>query len=301
MSEALTGLRRNKSMAISLIVTLTVSLLLAALGLLMQQQADRNDEHWGERLQLTVVLCYPDAQTDNCLDDRHASDEERAAVEQLLNGHPEVREFEHRTLQDNLDRAEQLLGQTETGRAQLSTLTIDDVYESYFVTLHDPHQFEGILAELETSPGVHQVSSLREVLEPIFEILDKIGWAAFVAALILIVAAILQVTNTVRMTAIVRAREIGIMRLVGASQWHIQWPFILEAIVAALVAAALACAGLAAFMYFVVYGYLRETLGEITLWVSWTDAFLVMGATTLISLALAVIPTLIVTRRHLDV
>ena len=103
------------------------------------------------------------------------------------------------------------------------------------------------------------------------------------------------------MNVLERTREIGIMRLVGASSWHIQLPFILESMLAALISAALAAAGLAAFMYFVVYGYLRDTLGEITTWVRWQEAVVVMGYTTVLALLLALVPTLVMTRKYLDV
>ena len=91
------------------------------------------------------------------------------------------------------------------------------------------------------------------------------------------------------------------MRLVGASSWHIQMPFVLESLIAALASALLAAIGMAAFMWFVVYGYLRDTLGRITTWVRWEDAFVVMGWTTLLAVLLALIPTLVMTRKYLDV
>jgi cell division transport system permease protein len=103
------------------------------------------------------------------------------------------------------------------------------------------------------------------------------------------------------MTAYARRREIGIMRLVGASSWHIQLPFVLESLIAALLSAALAAAGLAAFMYFVVYRYLRHTLGQLTTWVGWNEAIVVVGMTTGLALVLALIPTLLMTRKYLDV
>src|SRR4029079_15746411 len=117
----------------------------------------------------------------------------------------------------------------------------------------------------------------------------------------LIVAAVLQVSNTIRMTAFARRREIGIMRLVGASSWHIQLPLVLESMLPALFPAVLSALGLAGFMSFVVYGYLRETLGQITTWVRWQEAVTVVGWTTVLALILALIPTLVMTRKYLDV
>ena len=149
--------------------------------------------------------------------------------------------------------------------------------------------------------GVGNVQSLKKLLGPLFEILDKMRWAALATSLLLIVAAILQVSNTIRMTAYARRREIGIMRLVGASSWHIQLPFVLESLLAALVSAALAAGGLAAFMSFVVYGYLRTQLGELTTWIRWQEAAAVMGYTTVLAMLLALVPTLVMTRKYLDV
>ena len=149
--------------------------------------------------------------------------------------------------------------------------------------------------------GVGNVNSLRKLLGPLFEILEKLRWATLGMSLLLIFAAILQVSNTIRMTAFARRREIGIMRLVGASSWHIQLPFVLESLLAALISAMLAAGGLAAFMYVVVYGYLRNTLGQITTWVRWEDAAVVIGWTTALALVLALVPTLVMTRKYLDV
>jgi cell division transport system permease protein len=299
-SELLTNLSRNKSMTISLVVTMTVSLLLAALGLLIQAQADRTEKYFGDRLQLQVNLCTKNSPAATCIGGT-ATDEQKRAVQEALRTNPEVKRFDVRTPDENYEQAKQLLGQTGTGRKQLETLGPDVFPESYFVTLTDPQKSEGVVSELSGMDGVGSVTSLRRLLGPLFEILEKMRWAALGTSLLLIVAAVLQVSNTIRMTAFARRREIGIMRLVGASSWHIQMPFVLESMLAALISAGLAAIGLAGFMYVVVYGYLRETLGQITTWVRWQEAIVVVGWTTLLAMILALIPTLVMTRRYLDV
>lgn len=300
LTELRASLTRNTSMTISLVVTMSVSLLLASLGLLIQSQAERTEQYFGDRLQLQVNLCTKNSPAATCVGGA-ATDEQKAAVRTALEDNPEVKAVTVRTPDENYAQARELLGQTDTGRKQLETLGVDSFPESYFVTLKDPQQFDGVVSEVSGMDGVGNVNSLRDLLGPLFEMLDKMQWAALVTAGLLIIAAILQVSNTIRMTAFARRREIGIMRLVGASSWHIQAPFVLESLVAALVSAALAAAGLAAFMHFVVYGYLRDTLGRITTWVRWEDAFLVMGMTTVLALLLALVPTFVMTRKYLDV
>ncbi len=300
LSELRTSLSRNKSMTISLVVTMSVSLLLAALGLLIQSQADRTEKYFGDRLQLQVNLCTKNSPSATCLGGV-ATDEQKAAVKEALNTNPEVKSFDIRSPAENYEQARELLGQTDTGKKQLETLGPSAFPESYFVTLKDPQEFDGVVSQVSGMDGVGNVNSLRKLLGPLFEILEKMRWAALGTSLLLIVAAILQVSNTIRMTAYARRREIGIMRLVGASSWHIQLPFLLESMLAALISAALAAIGLGLFMYIVVYGYLRDTLGQITTWVRWQESFLVMGYTTVLAVVLALVPTLVMTRKYLDV
>ena len=299
-SELLTNLSRNKSMTISLVVTMTVSLLLAALGLLIQAQADRTEKYFGDRLQIQVNLCTKNSPAATCIGGT-ATEAQKRAVQQALRTNPEVKRFDVRSPAENYEQAKQLLGQTGTGRKQLETLGPDVFPESYFVTLADPQKSEGVVSELSGMDGVGSVTSLRRLLGPLFEILEKMRWAALGTSMLLIVAAVLQVSNTIRMTAFARRREIGIMRLVCASSWHIQLPFVLESLLAAVISASLAAVGLIGFMYFVVYGYLRETLGQITTWVRWQEAVTVIGWTTVLAGVLALIPTLVMTRKYLDV
>ena len=300
LSEVGTGIRRNLSMTVSLVVTMTVSLLLASLGLLMQTQADRTEAYFGDRLQLQVNMCTQNSKAGTCVGGR-ATNQQQGAVEEALDTNPEVKSYTMRTPAENYDQAKQLLGQTATGRKQLETVGPEAFQVSYFVTLQDPKQFDGVVSQVAGLDGVNNVNSLRDLLGPLFSALSILRWASLGTALLLIFAAILQVSNTIRMTAFARRREIGIMRLVGASTWHIQLPFIFESLVAAAVSAALACGGLAAFMHFAVYGYLRPSLGRITTWVRWQEAFTVGASITVLAILLALVPTLAMTRKYLKV
>ncbi|MGH3322402.1 MAG: permease-like cell division protein FtsX [Streptosporangiaceae bacterium] len=300
LSELGTGLRRNSSMTVSLVVTMTVSLLLASLGLLIQSQADRTEKYFGDRLQLQVNMCTKNSPGGKCLGGK-ATDEQQAAVEDALNSNPQVKSFTTKTPEENYEQAKEFLGQTETGRKQLKALGPKSFQVSYMVTLKNPQEFDGVVSQVSGMDGVNNVKSLRDLLKPLFEALSKLRWASLGTSLLLIIAAVLQVSNTIRMTAYARRREIGIMRLVGASSWHIQMPFILESLVAAVISAVLACAGLAGFMQFVVYGFLRPRLGQITTWVRWQEAFGVGVYTSILALLLALIPTLVMTRKYLKV
>jgi cell division transport system permease protein len=300
LSELRQSLVRNKSMSVSLIVTMTVSLLLAAVGMLMLAQSDRTEKYFGERLQLRVDLCTKNSPSANCIGGA-TTDDQQAAIEKAIAGNAQVKDFDERTPEEHYEIARVRLGQSESGKKQFATLSASSFPSSYFVTLVDPQKYDSIESQLSGMEGVANVGSLKEQLGPLFAGLDKLRIAALAVSAALVVAAVLQVSNTIRMTAYARRREIGIMRLVGASSWHIQLPFILESLLAALISAALAIGGLAAFMKFVVYGYFRDRLDSVTTWVGWSDAVAVMGMTTLLAVLLAMIPTLLLTRKYLDV
>ena len=108
--------------------------------------------------------------------------------------------------------------------------------ESYWVKLKDPNQFQrGRERARPGCPGVAAVRDLRQVLKPIYFWMTVMKWGAIAIAAFLLVAAILQVGNTIRMAAFARRKEIGIMRLVGASNLYISLPFLMETLVAALI------------------------------------------------------------------
>ena len=300
LSELRQSLSRNKSMSISLIVTMTVSLLLAALGVLILFQSDRTEQYFGDHLQLQVNLCTKNSPSSNCVGGATTKDQQ-AAIEDAMKGNSQVESFEVRTPEEQYERSRDLYGQSDNGKKLLETLSPSSFPSTYFVTLKDPQKYDSIESQLSGMDGVGSIGSLKDVLGPLFTAMDNLRNGALAISALLVVAAVLQVSNTIRMTAYARRREIGIMRLVGASSWHIQLPFVLESLLAALISAALAAGGLAAFMKFVIYDYFKKNLATVTPWVNWSDAAEVVGVTTLLAVLLAMVPTLLLTRKYLDV
>jgi cell division transport system permease protein len=114
------------------------------------------------------------------------------------------------------------------------------------------------------------------------------------------VAALLLVANTIRLAAFARRKEIGIMRLVGASTLYIALPFLLEALVTALISVGLAAGALAAFMYFAVQQHFQDMLAFLP-WVGWPEYFYSVLAVAVLGPLLTLLPTLALTRKYLKV
>lgn len=299
-SETGTGLRRNVSMTIALVVTIFVSLTLVGMGLLLNSQAQKAEQYWGSKLQITVFLCNQNSQTPHCTSGE-VNDAQKQAITEVLGTHPEVASFYHQTKQEAFETWKRVyVSKDKTEQEIYSTVTPEDMQESYWVKLKDPNKYRGVESALSGMDGVTAVRDLRTVLKPIYFWMTVMKWGAIAVAGFLLVAAILQVGNTIRLAAFARRKEIGIMRLVGASSLYISLPFLMETLVAALIGIALASATLVAFMYVVIYGRLRPG-SHIVEWVDWHDSLLAIGGITVLGVLLTLIPTLVMTRKYLKV
>ncbi|MET3963059.1 cell division transport system permease protein [Marmoricola sp. OAE513] len=307
LSETRTGLRRNVSMTVALVVTIFISLTLVGLGILLNTQANSAREAWGDKLQLTVFLCNnapaADAanQTGPCTSGE-TTPAQKAAIEDVLKKYPEVKSYTTRSKEEAYAIWKRIYDtpRSEAERAVFKTVTAETMQESYLVTLEDPNKFQGITSALEGMQGVDHVQDFRTVLKPLYFVMGMFKWGAIGIAAFLLAAGVLQVSNSIRLAVFARRKEIGIMRLVGASNLYIALPFLMETLVAALIAVVLSGGALAAFMEFAVYGWLRDN-SRVMPWITWSDALTAGWMIGALGIVLTVIPTLVMTRKYLKV
>lgn len=297
LREMWSGMRRNGSMNLAVIVTMWVSLTLFGAGLLVTQQVDLLKGNWYDRIEISVFLCVEGSHGDNCEAGVGASDAERAAIEQALRGNPEVREVFYESKAEAWAEFQKVFVDDPI----LETMTEEMMQDSFRIKLVNPEEYQGVTSMVAGMPGVQAVRDLREILDPLFAWLNMARWATVLASGLLLLAAALQIGNTIRMAAFSRRREIGIMRLVGASNWYIMLPFLLESLLAALVGAGLACLSLAAIQEFVVIQKAKVEIKTITAWIGWEHVGIAMASLVLLGVVLSIIPTLIATRRFLRV
>ena len=160
--------------------------------------------------------------------------------------------------------------------------------------------YQGVVAEASSLPGVQTVLDLHQVLDPIFAALNGLKWGTMGMAALLLVAATLQIGNTIRMSAFTRRREIGIMRLVGASNVYIMLPFLLEALFAAMISVLLSMIALLGAYELLVQRNAKLSIKALP-WITWGDAWMAVGAVALVAIVLSIVPTLLTTRRYLRV
>ena len=220
-----------------------------------------------------------------------------AAIRAALEDNPEVRDVFYESKAEAWAEFRKVFADDPI----LETMTEEMMQDSFRVKLNNPEEYQGVVSMVSGMPGVQAVRDLREILDPLFAWLNMARWATVLASALLLLAAALQIGNTIRMAAFSRRREIGIMRLVGASNWYIMLPFLLESLLTALAGAALACLSLAAIQEFVILGKAKAEIKTITAWIGWEHVAFAMGSLVLVGVVLSIIPTLIATRRFLRV
>ena len=296
-SELGQGLRRNLSMHIAVILTLFVSLTLVGLGVLLNQQAAKAADQWGNELQITVFLCRDNDSQPSCASE--VTKAQKQQILQVVEDNPEVASYYTESKEQAFEKTKELLG-PEMFEGPNPAATADDLAESVWITLKDPDEYRGITSAVVGLDGVSRVNDQREVVGPILRSMDAMQVAALGIAAFLVLAALLLVSNTIRLAAFARRKEIGIMRLVGASTLYIALPFLLEALVTAVISVGLASGALAAVMYFGVDQQLRDFIGFVP-WVDWSELLKAVLAIVILGPVLTLLPTLLLTRKYIKV
>jgi cell division transport system permease protein len=290
------GLRRNLSMHIAVVLTLFVSLTLVGLGVLLNQEAKKVSEQWGNQLTVTVYMCSRHDGNPACTGE--VTDAQKEQIQKVIDSNSQVDSTTYISQEQAFDTLkEQFPGKYDGPN---SPITQADMPQSIRITLKDPNQFRDVESAVVGLDGVSHVLDVHKVLAPIYNTIAKLKWGGWGTAIVLVVAALLLVANTIRLAAFARRREIGIMRLVGASTLYIALPFLLEALVTAVLGVVLAAGALWAFMEFVVQRQLTRDLSFIT-WVGDHDFLLALTSIAILGPILTLVPTLVLTRKYLKV
>ncbi|MFC9919569.1 permease-like cell division protein FtsX [Agromyces binzhouensis] len=297
LAEAANGLRRNATMVISVVLVTFVSLTFVGTAALLQLQIAQMRGYWYDRAQVAVYLCTAVSTTEGCIDGE-ATPEQKEAVEAQLRGDTLAPFIDEYYFEDR-DQAYANFQEQFAGTPAADYVTPDVLNETFWVNLTDPSQSAVLVESLAGLSGVEQVVDQRRYLDQIFDVLNAASYTAIAVAAVMLVAAALLIATTIRLSAFSRRKELGIMRLVGASNRFIQTPFVLEGIFAGLLGSLLAGGAVVAIVTFFVQGYLAESLSFT--FVGLDDALLVVPLLVAVGVLLAAVSAAIAIRRYLRV
>ncbi|MEV6107480.1 permease-like cell division protein FtsX [Streptomyces sp. NPDC051940] len=298
-SEIGVGLRRNLTMTFAVVVSVALSLALFGSALLLNKQVDTMKGYWYDKVNVSIFFCNKaDQETSPNCSKGAVTKEQKDAIKADLDKLDVVENVQFESSQEAYRHYKEQFGDS----LMAGSITPDQMQESYRIKLKDPTKYEVVSSAFADRPGVQEVQDQRNLLKNLFELLRNMNAAAvFIMALMLVVALML-IVNTVRVSAFSRRRETGIMRLVGASSFYIQMPFIMEAAVAGLLGASLACVMLVAGRYFMIdHGMsLAEKLPLIN-FIGWDQVIRVLPLVLAVGLLMPAVAAFVALRKYLKV
>jgi cell division transport system permease protein len=294
LSEVGIGLRRNLTMTFAVVITVAISLSLLGIGLLSNAQVRVMKDYWYDKIEVSVYLCGSLSDSPSC-SAGVVTQEQRLEIQNDLEELPVVETVYYESQSEAFERFQERFKDS----AISENVTADQLPESFRVKLKDPTQFAVVQSAFSGRPGVDVVQDQRSILEKFFRLLNVLRDGALAIGLASVLTAALLISNTLRIAAFNRRRETNVMKLVGASSFSIQLPFILEGVFSAILGWGFSV-GLLSGLKFVIDDRIAPLL-TFTNFFTWSDVWIASAyllATGLLVSALASVLTL---RKYLKV
>jgi cell division transport system permease protein len=282
LNEVMVGLWRNVTMTIAMIITMAVSLTLLGASLVLYQQVDRMRVAYSQDVEVSMFFRVGDTP-----DTKNATQAQKDAIETQLKADPMVDSYSFETKDQALEKFKVLYASTPD---MVELTRAEDLPESYRVKLKNPDDFAAFKANYQkfvnADGGLELILDQRELLAKVFNVLGSLQKLALIISGVQGIAALMLVINTIQIAAYSRRREVGVMRLVGASNWFIQAPFVLEAVAAGLIGAIIAYGTLVLAKIYIFDGALAP-LTQVITEVPWTNINLMLPVLALLAGAIS--------------
>jgi cell division transport system permease protein len=285
-------------MIISVVLVTFISLTFVGTAGLLQQQIGSMKTYWYDKAQVAIYLCTKTSPKEIC-PQGEASKDVQSTISQRLAAST-LAPYIDKYYFENHQQAYKTFQKEFKDNSVAKYVTPAQLNETFWVNLKDPNQAPIIIESFNGLAGVEEVKDQRTYLDQIFSMLNIASLAALSIAGLMLFSAALLISTTIRLSAVMRRREIGIMRLVGASNFYIQLPFILEGVVAGVIGSLLSGAAIVGIVQFFVQGFLAKQL-PFTTFVGLTDALALLPGLVLVGAGLAAIAAATAIRRYLRV
>jgi len=216
--DALRSLKRNRTVSIASVATVAATLFILGVFLLIVFNVNAGVKDLGSKLQVKIYL----------KDDITIAD--KSAIEKSINGVQGVSEIKFEDKGDALEKVKEQFGEDSKSLVQ-GFEKKNPFPNAYIVSVEKPEVVNNVVKSAEGLKGIEKIKDVREIVDKIINItntLKVVGMALFV---ILISVSLFLIGNTIKLTLYSRKKEISIMKFVGATDWFIRWPFIIEGMI----------------------------------------------------------------------
>ncbi|GAB48498.1 permease-like cell division protein FtsX [Mobilicoccus pelagius] len=295
LGEVWTGLRRSVSMALAVVIVTATSLFFLGVGLLADRQVSAAKGYWYDKVEVSIFLCPEKSNEPTCAKGPVTA-QQRDAVKLMLDSmKPTVASVYYESQDEAYARFQEQFKDNPT----FADTPESAIPAAFRVKLSDPAQYPLVEQTFSPMPGVAKVNDIREVLDPLIRVLDVLRTGALGVAGVMLVAAVLLTSTTIRQVAWSRRREVGIKRMVGASRGAIRAPFVLEILLASLVGAGVAVGALWAAVHVGVASF-ADRYADFA-WVGVSDVWMIAGPLVIVAAVVSVVVSWTALSRHVRV
>lgn len=244
--DALKSLKRNKTITLASIVTVSATLFIFGVFLLVAQTINMGVESVESKVEIKAYL------------NEGITSTEQSNVENIINSVEGVKEVYYESKEEAFEHFKERLGEDNSILTGFSEER-NPLPNSFVISLDEPEAAMRVEDALTGVRGVEDVGNERETVEKIIGLAKLIRSMGVVIFIILVLVSLFLISNTIKLTVYSRRREIGIMKFVGATDWFIRWPFIIEGMIMGLVGGVIAF-GVVYSAYRVVYADVTQSM-----------------------------------------
>ena len=286
IKETFTSLKRNSLMSIASISTVALSILVLGMFLTMVWIVNNLASHLENQVQVTIYM------------EDSASAEQLKQMEKVLRSTPGIVKVTPRTREQALADFKKRLGEQQK---LLAALGEDNPFPASFeIQVDNPERIPQLVPQFQQMPGVETAKFGQEVVEHLFQLTRVLRIGGVLLIILLAIATLFIISNTIRITVFARRREVNIMKYVGATDWFIRWPFLLEGMIMGFVGALIASVALYKG-YNAIQAKIYGTLAFFPMLPSWPTMGWLCGGLVCVGTLIGALGSSISLRKFLDV
>lgn len=227
LKDALKSIVRNKTLSIASMATVAATLFILGAITLVVANVDRAVTQLGSMVEVRVYL------------DNEVTDEQKKALESKINEVDGINSVVYESQEQALENIKEQLNDN-TGELTAGFEEDNPFPASYTVNVKKPEIIDNVINVIKDMDGIEEIKDARSLIDKISNLTNSVKFGAIIGFIVFILISLFLIGNTIKITVFTRKREIGIMKYVGATDWFIRWPLIIEGMILGFIGAIIA-------------------------------------------------------------
>jgi cell division transport system permease protein len=245
--HALKSLKRNRTISLASVITVTTTLFIMGVFILLMQNINIGIKNVESQVKIQVFL------NDNI------TNKDQKSINQKLDNISGVKSFKFEDKSEALEKFNEQVSKNNSSLLNNYNSSNNPLPNSYIIELENPEMLQQVVSAIENMPGIESIGNDQKFTNKIITISKNVKWIGLALFILMVLVSIFLISNTIKLTIYSRQREIGIMKFVGATDWFIRWPLIIEGAIIGLLGAV--CSNiLVYYLYKLVFIKINENL-----------------------------------------